>query len=232
MASKRLPGKILLKFFELPVILKIVNNINKSKFAHKLIVATTKNKIDNKLVNVLKKNNINFFRGPSQNLVKRFFLCAKKYKEKTNTKEFIIVRICADTIFVNSEMVKRSLQLLKREIDLVTYSKKMLNGFNSDCLWFSTLKKLNKVVKKKDEQEHLNLHILRNVKKYKIKFLNYFPKKFKFNNNKVWITLDSKENFKFIKKIEKMMIRKNIKNLSYIGMINFLNKHAQALKIN
>ena len=89
-----------------------------------------------------------------------------------------------------------------------------------------------KVVKKKDEQEHLNLHILRNVKKYKIKFLNYFPKKFKFNNNKVWITLDSKENFKFIKKIEKMMIRKNIKNLSYIGMINFLNKHAQTLKIN
>ena len=61
---------------------ELIKNIKKKKFKHKLIVATTKKKSDDKLVNVLRKNNINFFRGSSRNLIKRFFLCAEKYKKK------------------------------------------------------------------------------------------------------------------------------------------------------
>ena len=232
MDSSRLPGKVLYNFFGSPVILNIIKNIKKKKFKHKLIVATTKKKSDDKLVNVLRKNNINFFRGSSRNLIKRFFLCAEKYKKKKIIKDFIVVRICADTMFVNSEMIKKSLNLINKKTDLVTYPKNMLNGFNSDCFWFSTLKKLNKIVKKKDELEHLNLHILRNSKKFKVKFLNYFPKKFKFNKNKVWITLDNEKNLTFIKKIEKIMINNQIKNLNYIQMISFLNKHAKTLGID
>ena len=56
-------------------------------------------------------------------------------------------------------------------------------------------------------------------------------KKFKFNKNKVWITLDNKKNFRFIKKIEKIMIKNKVKNLSYVQMIGFLNKHAKTLRI-
>ena len=55
--SKRFKNKVLFKINEKPIIQHVVSNVKKSKYVSKIIVATSNKKIDNNLVDFLKKKN-------------------------------------------------------------------------------------------------------------------------------------------------------------------------------
>ena len=80
LSSSRLPGKILLNGFDKPLLLHLIERIKKSKKINKIIIATTNQKIDDPIVNLCKKENINFFRGDLENVLKRYYFCAKNLK--------------------------------------------------------------------------------------------------------------------------------------------------------
>ena len=59
-SSKRFPKKVLYKINFIPLIIRVVNNISKSNLVSNLIIATSKEKTDDRLVRLIKKFNINF----------------------------------------------------------------------------------------------------------------------------------------------------------------------------
>ena len=61
MGSKRFPGKVIAKIGSKESILYLIDRLKLSKKLQKVVVATSTNKKDDELVNLLKKNSIDYF---------------------------------------------------------------------------------------------------------------------------------------------------------------------------
>ena len=73
MSSSRLPGKILKTIQGISIIELIVKRLKKSKLADDILVATSNNKKNKPLINLLKKKKINFFCGSENDALSRFY---------------------------------------------------------------------------------------------------------------------------------------------------------------
>ena len=115
--SRRFKNKVLSNFIKKPIIQHVVDNVKKSKKITKVIVATSKNKSDDKLAKFLREKKINFYRGSHLNVAKRLLDVAKK-----NNVNFF-TRISADSPLINPRIIDSviSLYLLKKKNkDLIT----------------------------------------------------------------------------------------------------------------
>ena len=80
--SSRFPKKILQKIDHRLVIEFMLDHLEKKFKKNNIIVATTLEKQDNKLVRLLKKRRNKFFRGSEGNVLSRYLKCAKSLKSK------------------------------------------------------------------------------------------------------------------------------------------------------
>ena len=108
--SKRFPNKINKKIYKnfssLDFIIKrILKHFDKDK----IILATSTEHIDKKLIIYKKKYKINFFTGSHNNLLKRYYDCAKTYNIDT------IVRLTADCPLVDPIHIKSYLRLFHKK---------------------------------------------------------------------------------------------------------------------
>ena len=71
LSSKRFKGKVLTKIKGTTILDYIIQNLKKSNYIKKIVVVTSFEKIENKLLKFLKKNKINFFRGSLNNVALR-----------------------------------------------------------------------------------------------------------------------------------------------------------------
>lgn len=197
--SKRLPRKAFLKIGNKTILEHIIYSLKVNKLLDKSVIATTSKSEDKSIVNFCKKKNINYFVGSSSNVLKRFYLCNKKYKFQN------IVRLTADNPFININFLKRLINFhLKSKYDYSSSMRDLPVGmgseiFTADALNLSFLK-----AKKKDQLEHMNEYILQNPKKFKIKNLKL---NFKINK-KFSFTVDTKEDYVFLRKKFKKYGRK------------------------
>ena len=72
--STRLPKKHFYKIGNKYVIQVLIDRLKKIKNISKIIISTTNNKIDKKLVELAKKNRIGFFCGSEDNFLQRVIL--------------------------------------------------------------------------------------------------------------------------------------------------------------
>ena len=81
MGSSRLPGKTLkLINGKIPMLQFQLNQLRFSKLIDKIIIATTVLKSDNVIVDFCNKNNIEFFRGESKDVLDRYYQLSKLIK--------------------------------------------------------------------------------------------------------------------------------------------------------
>ena len=106
MNSTRLPGKTMIDIEGLPLLQHVVNRTDKSKEIDKCIVATTSNQSDDVIIDYCTENEINYFRGSEENVLSRFYNCAKKYKTD------IVVRVTADDPFIDHQLIDFSVKKL------------------------------------------------------------------------------------------------------------------------
>ena len=101
-ASTRLPGKILIPFYNNETILDIqLKNISKSFPGALVIIATSTNKADDVIVaKYATDNRFTIFRGDENNVLKRFIDAAKQFEIEH------IVRICSDNPFLSMSYLK------------------------------------------------------------------------------------------------------------------------------
>ena len=194
MKSKRLPGKALKLINKKPIILICVKRL-KNK-GHDLIVATSKDKSDNKLVTILKKNRIKFFRGSNNNVLSRFLTIAKKY----NPEDFI-VRATADNILPDGNLVNLLIkEIKKRKINYLSINKKihlLPKGFSLEIFKVKELLRINSLCLKKKHLEHVTLKIYEKNKSMR----NIFIKKLSQKKNLLSyrVTIDTNNDYLFMK---------------------------------
>ena len=194
-SSRRFPRKVLYKIFGKTLIEHVILKINKSKNALNIVVATSNSKSDDNLVKLLKKNNINYFRGELKNVTKRLLNTAEKYKKK------YFMRINADSPLIDFKLIDLAIKIfLKKKYDLITnaFPRSFPSGQSVEIIKTSVLKKNIKKMNK-IELEHVTSFFYKNYKNFSIK--NFSAKK-KLVNMK--LSIDTKKDlYLILKKIKK-----------------------------
>src|SRR3989344_2330215 len=194
MTSTRLPGKVLAKIREKPMVTYVVNRTKRSKLIDEVLVATSINKADNSIVSFCKEKKIKCFRGSLNNVLERYYEAARKEKAD------IVVRVTADCPLIDGGLIDQGIKQFKQtEVDYLsnTVKRTFSRGFDFEVFSFKALAKAYKNAKSEYDKEHVTPYIWKNRdNSYKI---GYFTQKKDLSGYR--ITVDTKEDFLVIKQL-------------------------------
>jgi len=222
MNSTRLYGKILKKLDEKnSVLYYVIKQIQASKLIDKIVVATSELEIDDAIVKVAKKMNVEVYRGSPTDVLDRHYQCAKKYSFDT------IVRVTSDNPLNDPQIIDKAIKKMKTgKFDCVTTSllQTFPKGIHVEILSMNILQKSWKNSSIPYEREYVTPYIYNNSNKFKIYNLvnpnNLSHISFTINKNN-----DLKLVRKIISKIKKHpILMKDIMKL--------LDKEPELLEIN
>ena len=156
MSSSRLPGKVLKEVNGMPILYWHIQRIKQAKKVDKIIVATSTDKSDDKLVDFLLKNKIPFYRGSLTNVFSRYLEIAREIQPK------VIVRLTADCPLFMPNLLDEMLEKFEY-LECDYYSNidppSFPDGLDIEIMKTETLVVLSKFDLNIQELEHVTLEI-------------------------------------------------------------------------
>jgi spore coat polysaccharide biosynthesis protein SpsF len=231
MGSTRLPGKVMMSIKNHPLMYYVMNQIKKCENT-KILVATSTSKKDDLIENYIKKLNFEVFRGNENDVLDRYYQCAKKNSAK------IIVRISADSPFIDHKIIKECINKFeKNDFDYLSNTIKKINnvwvehfngfpkGYAVEIFQFSALERAWKESFEPSDREHVTEYIWKHPQIFK---LGNYENKVDYSNYR--LVVDYPNDFKLIKEIIKNFPENTIFSLNNI--IKFLENNPKLVKIN
>ena len=166
MGSSRLPGKVMEKLDQDNTVLSyVIRQLKHSKFLDDIVVATTSLKRDEVIVDFLEREGIKYFCGDEDNVLDRYYQCAKKFSISE------IVRIPSDKPLIDPDIVDKCIQIfLSKEYDYVTtfLEPSFPYGTEVEIFSFDALEKTWKNAHLPSEYENVTPYIYNNRDKFQI----------------------------------------------------------------
>jgi len=200
--SKRLPKKILKNLDKKYNVLEyVINQLKYSKKIDKIIIATTLSKQDEVIIDFAKKHNYEYFRGSENDVLDRFYQCAKKFNLDT------IVRITSDCPLIDPNIVDQVIEkftLTNNDYVTNTFPRTFPKGLDVEIFNFIVLANMWKNATLPSEREHVTQFVFNN-KKFKIgNFEN------KQNLSCLRWTIDYEKDYEFLCKIIQKIVKRPI----------------------
>ena len=167
MGSTRLPGKIMMEVLGKPILWHVVNRLKHSKRIEKIIIATTENVLDRKIVEFSDKNRIDFFCGSEEDVLDRYYHASIKFNLKH------IVRITSDCPMIDPRITDKVIEKYMNKLGEVDYASNMQpptypDGLDTEVFSFAVLETAWKEAKKKYQREHVTPFIWEQPDKFKL----------------------------------------------------------------
>ena len=220
--SKRLPYKMLKKINGITVIDIVISRLKQTQMIDKIILLTSNKKIDDKFINVAKKNKISILRGSELNVLNRINVSLGKIDH--NYK--YIVRANGDCPLLMPDIIDMDIKkFIKSKKDLYSpfYKNKKPFGFSFVIFKRNTLFRIEKSTKKMKYLEHIENYCFDNLKKFKL-LKDNTSKSSKFYCPKLKLVLDTNYDLKKIKyyfnKLKKVPIKKQALKLINLFKLN------------
>src|SRR5437667_1305078 len=105
-SSSRLPKKAFLEIDHKPLIKILIDRIRTSENVKRIVVCTTTQKSDDNLVQFLKNDNVEVYRGDNKDILNRLYLAAKQY----NADQFVVVE--GDDVFCEPYLIDETCRKL------------------------------------------------------------------------------------------------------------------------
>ena len=216
--SKRLKNKALLNLFDKPLIVQLTERLKRSKLSSDIVWCTSKNKADDKIEILAKKNNVKIYRGDPKDVMRRFIFAAKKFKAKN------IVRVTGDNPLTDPEiidfMIKNHVQMKKD----YTSCNSIPFGTRSEVISFKILKKCHSMLQDPNSSEYMTW-MLNRPEYFNTNDLTH-PNS-KLNRPEISLTVDYPQDYKNVSEIYNFFKGK-VPSLQKI--IQWLNKNEKLLK--
>ncbi|APF27311.1 cytidylyltransferase family protein [Clostridium sporogenes] len=215
MTSSRLPGKVLMDFCGKPNLQHIVERLKRSKYIDEVVVATTTNKEDDPIIELCKKICCKYYRGSEEDVLLRVVEAAKSVNAK------YIIEITGDCPVIDW---RHSDQLVKMFFSSsYDYASNIIErsfprGFDTQIFPVEVLDEVNRITRNPVDHEHVSIYIYTHPEKYKL--LNWKADE-KMNHPEFEITLDTKEDYQFIKEIYETLYPQN-EDFSAEDVVNLL----------
>ena len=222
MDSARLPGKVMRLIDGKPSLQILHERLSFSEETSKIIIATTKRKIDNKIVNFCNNKNYLYFRGSVDNILKRYFNASKKYKPD------YVVRVTGDCPLIDAKIIDKLIRLIKKtksDYACNVFPPTFPDGYDTDVLTFELLKKLSKEIKNPEYKEYFTRYIKHNKNRFKI--INLKHRK---DISDLRLTIDEEIDLEVIEKVYKSFKYK--KNFSISDLENLFKKNKKIFNLN
>jgi len=166
MASSRLSGKVMMKPDDKnPIVYYVIKQLQNCKLLDKVVIATTNLPEDDVLADYVKDMGISLFRGSSNDVLDRYYQCAKEFSFSD------IVRITSDNPLIDPTIVDLVIsKYLERDFDYVTncHPRTFPQGTETEVFSFKTLETVWKNAKNPSEREHVTPYIYNNPDKFKL----------------------------------------------------------------
>jgi spore coat polysaccharide biosynthesis protein SpsF len=195
MTSSRLPGKVLLKTLEVPMLGRLVDRLKQIPLIHEIVIATTTNQDDDEICNLASNYGIQFYRGSEHDVMSRVLEAALEAKAD------VIVEITGDCPIIDINIVNNAITCyLEGDYDYVSNAniRSYPDGMDVQVFNVKTLLDSWKSTSDPLHREHVTLHIRQNPGKYQL-FDILAEEEFHFPE--LGLTLDTEEDFIFLKKI-------------------------------
>ncbi|MCX6169736.1 MAG: glycosyltransferase family protein [Ignavibacteriales bacterium] len=225
--STRLPGKILKKIYNEPILWHVVNRLSYSKLINKIIIATTDLAEDDQIQEFCEANKFLFYRGSSEDVLSRYFNAAKSFEAK------IIVRITSDCPVIDYSIVDRMLEIFifENRLNKLDYLSNVLprtfpRGLDTEIFTFAVLERTYNEANQVYEHEHVTPYIYNHPAQFAIK---------NFSNEKDYSihrwTVDTQEDFNLIEEIYKSLYEKN-KIFLFEDILKLFEEQPDLIRIN
>jgi spore coat polysaccharide biosynthesis protein SpsF len=213
MNSSRLPGKIMLKLKGKTVLEHVIERLRTFARANDLVVATTDLPKDDITCEVCNKADAKVFRGSEENVLERYFLCAKQHGADQ------VIRATADDPLTNIALLDKMFDgHLGTNADY-TYSDGFPIGMQEEIVKFEALQKCYELSYKPNHFEHVMEYIMENQEDFAI---NVIQAEGVVRRPDVRVTLDTREDFEVISKCYGHF--ESILNVSMQDIINFWDR--------
>jgi spore coat polysaccharide biosynthesis protein SpsF len=195
-----MPNKIILPFYkELSIIQWQIRKL--SRFEElKVIVATSSDKQNDKLEQLLIEEGVSYFRGDENDVLKRFIEAAEYYHIDQ------IIRVCSDNPFLDEQSIEQLLfKIQNTNADYMSFivngtpSIKTHFGFWTEYVTLETMKKVATITTDPYYREHVTNYIYEHPSNFVIRWL---PVSNLLNNRfDIRLTIDTQSDFDRVKQI-------------------------------
>ena len=154
-SSTRLPEKVLKPLpygSDITVLQQVIRRVKKSKSIEDIIIATTTEAEDDKIVEIAKKENVKFFRGSKEDVLSRYYYAAKENKAD------VVVRITSDCPCIDWNIIDRCVDRhlqLKSDYTSNCIERTFPHGLDVEVISFNALEEAFLKADKKYEREHV-----------------------------------------------------------------------------
>ena len=165
LGSSRFKKKIFQEINGRKIIEIVYKRVSQSKKIDKILIATTKSKIDDELSNFLKNKKIPFFRGSEKNVLDRYYRASVKFKADN------VIRITSDCPLISHDFIDEHIEVFeKKKLDVVSsyLSKSFPIGISISVCKFKILERAWKNAKLSHDKEHVMPFVYK-MKKIQIK---------------------------------------------------------------
>jgi spore coat polysaccharide biosynthesis protein SpsF len=210
--SSRLPGKVLNQFCGVPLLQFQIDLIRTYNFEHIIVVATTTNHDDQKIVELCKQINTECFLGSENDVFDRYCSVAEYYKFDH------IVRLTADNPLVSYSIINEAISShLTNSPDLTstrelvtdrTIKRHVPKGLSIDIINCKTLLSVDSEKLNKFEKEHV-IPVFYNGKFQ----VNIIKQNFKYNDD---LSIDTLDDFNRVQNFTKSLIKED-KLFEFLG---------------
>jgi spore coat polysaccharide biosynthesis protein SpsF len=223
MSSSRLPGKVLKPLCGEPMLWRQIERVNRSKLIDKLIVATSDDASDDKIVALCNDKEVTFFRGDLDNVLDRF------YHAVEHEDADYIVRLTGDCPLADHELID---QVIRHCIDNgFDYSTNALDstfpdGLDVEVFRYPCLAEAHAEANMPSQIEHVTPFIHQQPQRYRIGY-------FKGDENLSYMrwTVDEKEDYMFVSKIYEALFESN-RDFLMTDVLKFLSDNPDLIDVN
>jgi spore coat polysaccharide biosynthesis protein SpsF len=206
MASRRLPGKVLLPVAGRPLLGVLIERLQAASLLDRVVVATTTQPADDAIVETARAFGADVFRGSEDDVLGR--VCGAL---DTAGAE-IAVEITGDCPLVDPRMVDACIAEFGRSGDTHQYLANTTgpvpgapHGLDVQVFWAEALRIVDREATDAEAREHVSLPFYRpqTAARWSPRFLAFFPEEL---CRRVWISLDYAEDYRLIKEAYETLI--------------------------
>lgn len=225
MGSERLAGKVIMPILGKPMILYTLNRLKRSKYVDEIVLATSTSEIEEPLVQVVRQEGYNIFRGEENNVLKRYVDTYKKFGGD------VIVRVTGDCPLMDPQIVDNVIShYLMYDYDYVRLDvpDTFIRGFDVEVFSAKALVRTYDEVSKSNEEqfkEHVTLYMYRNKDKFKVGYV----KGDELYNRDYRLCVDTSEDFEVVSKVYEHFKDEYVNSKD---VMEFLNRNKDIAKIN
>ena len=225
MSSSRLPGKVLMPLAGEPALKRLVDRMRKSKYLDEVIVATTVNEADDKIVDFCTSNNIKVHRGSENDVLKRILNAGK------NAKADIMVAITGDCPLIDFRHINQVVEkLIEDSCDYVSNAieRSFPDGFDAQAFYVKILDEVDKLTNDPIDRIHGTYYIYTHPNRFKIKNIKAEGK---MHWPDLGVTLDEMKDYNLINIIFERLLSID-EYFSAEDVVDLLLKNPELLNIN